>query len=462
MRVLSAAVFGAAECEVEMTYQEFKEAVAGIAGEMKVAEYELYYTESESTSVEIFQEEVKEYSTEGSMGVCFRCIVDGKAGYASTENLTLEEARSLVERAMENAEAIESEEACFLHKKGDAYAVCEKKEAAAPAGMELVDAAMKLQKEMYQADTRVADGTQAGLACGRERYALCNSNGLDLEDEVFFVSCGAWALISDGGEMYDGGRNRQKGSLQEFDLKEIAKEAVEKAVSGIGAESVDSGTYTVVLSGEVMSMLLAAYSSVFSAEDAQKGMSLLKGREGEKIAADAVTISDDPRYKDSVIKRTFDGEGVAAYAKNVVENGVLKTLLHNLKTAANAGVKSTGNASKASYGSAVGVSPFTFYINPVEGTKEDLFAQADSGIYVTDVSGLHAGANPVTGDFSLSSKGFLIEEGRRGAPVKNFTISGNFFTLLREIEKVGEDLEFLRGKYGSPSVLVRGIAVAGR
>ena len=112
---------------------------------------------------------------------------------------------------------------------------------------------------------------------------------------------------------------------------------------------------------------------VFSAEDAQKGMSLLADKEGEKIGADIVTIIDDPRYKDSQVKRTFDGEGVATYAKNVVENGTLTTLLHNLKTAANAGVKSTGNASKASYASVVGVSPFTFYIQPMDGTKEDLF-----------------------------------------------------------------------------------------
>ena len=70
-----------------------------------------------------------------------------------------------------------------------------------------------------------------------------------------------------------------------------------------------------------MSMLLNTYSSVFSAEEAQKGLSLLKGKEGEKIAADIITITDDPLYKDSVLKRTFDGEGVATYAKNVVENG---------------------------------------------------------------------------------------------------------------------------------------------
>ncbi len=443
-----------------MTYQEFKEAVIRIAEECRIADYELYYTKSESTSVEIYKEEVKGYSTEGGMGVCFRCIVDGKAGYASTENLTKEEAESVVRRALENASSIESEEECFLHKKGDTYAVCEKDDSAAPTGAELTEAAFTIQREMYRLDERVVDGTQAYAVYGGEKYALYNSNGLDLEDEASYAACYGIPLVEDGGEKYDGFKVK-RGRLADLDLKAIAKEAVEEATASIGAGSVLSGSYSIVFSNEVMAALLSAYEPVFSAEEAQKGMSLLAGKEGEKIAADIITITDDPRYKDSVVKRTFDGEGVAAYAKHIVEHGTLNTLLHNLKTAAKAGCKSTGNANKASYASVVGIGPFTFYIQPVEGTKEELMELAGKGIYVTDVTGLHAGADSVSGDFSLASKGFLIEDGKKTAPVKNFTVSGNFFTLLKKIERVGTDLEFKGGKFGSPSVLVREMAVAG-
>ncbi len=323
-----------------------------------------------------------------------------------------------------------------------------------------MEAALGLQRELYQADARVIDGTQSFVAYGEEKYAICNSKGLDLEDRVSYSICYAMPLVSEGGEMYDGLKDKM-GRLEDFDLKAIAGEAVEDAVSTIGAGGVSSGSYNVVFSNRVMATLLAAYAPVFSAEAAQQGMSLLNGREGEKIAADMVTITDDPRYEGGVVKRTFDGEGVAAYEKNVVEQGRLVTLLHNLKTAAAAGVKSTGNASKASYSSVVGVSPFLFYIQPVEGTLEDILAQAGEGIYVTEVSGLHAGTNSVTGDFSLSSKGFLVKEGRKGVPVKNFTVSGNFFTLLKDIQGVGADLDFLGSNFGSPSVLVPALAVAG-
>ena len=116
-----------------------------------------------------------------------------------------------------------------------------------------------------------------------------------------------------------------------------------------------------------------------------------------------------PTRADALVKATFDDEGVATYKKNVIESGQFVTLLHNLKTAAVAGVKTTGNGHKASYASNVGIRPYSFYINPVKGTLEDLMAEAGNGIYVTSVEGMHAGANPITGDFSLAASGFCTD-----------------------------------------------------
>lgn len=446
-----------------MTYKEFKEAVISVSERMQVTDYELYYAESESTSVATYKQEISEYGTDSSMGVCYRCIRDGRTGYASTENLTAWEAENLVCRALENAGSIENGEPSLLHKKGDVYATLPEEKAKTPTGAEIVDAALELQKEMYAADSRVADGTQSYVICGKERYALYNSNGLDLEDKASYTCGMGVALIPEADEMYTGSADKD-GSFESISWKEIAEKAVEDGVSGIGAVSVPSGKYTIVFTGHAFAQLLTTYDSVFSAEAAQKGMSLLAGKEGEKIAADIVTVIDDPLYKDSPVKRTFDGEGVATYKKNVIEGGTLKTLLHNLSTAAKAGVKSTGNGQKASYASNVGVGPFTFYLQPVEGTREEFLTAADNGVCIKEVSGLHAGANPITGDFSLLAEGFRFEKGKKVKPVKNITVSGNFFEVLKQIEKVGTDLEFIRavgGKCGSPSVLLRNMTIAG-
>ena len=100
-----------------MLYEEFKSAVVAACKANNLSEYELYYTDSDSLGISIFmQDEVDTYSSENTMGVCFRCIVDVKTGYASTENLSEEDAKNLVEHAIANAKSIENDDKSFIHK----------------------------------------------------------------------------------------------------------------------------------------------------------------------------------------------------------------------------------------------------------------------------------------------------------------------------------------------------------
>ena len=85
----------------------------------------------------------------------------------------------------------------------------------------------------------------------------------------------------------------------------------------------------------------------------------------------------------------------------------------------------------------------------------------DKGLIITDLAGLHSGANSITGDFSLAAKGFYIENGVKTHPVEQITVAGNFFTLLTDIEEVGSDLKFPMSSVGSPSVMIKELSVAG-
>jgi PmbA protein len=252
--------------------------------------------------------------------------------------------------------------------------------------------------------------------------------------------------------------------IGELDIKKVAEEGVRKAVSKLDATSYPSGEYKIVFENECAGDLMETFSGIFSAENTQKDLSLLKGKVGEKIASGVVTIIDDPLLEGGYSSCPFDSEGVAGYTKKVVEDGVLKTLLHNLKTAEKEGVKSTGNASKGSYKSSIGISGSNFYIKPGEKSFDDLLEEVGSGLIITDLEGLHSGANGVSGDFSLSAKGFVIEGGKKGHPVEQITISGNFYELLKDIETVGSDLRFgLPGSecIGSPSLVIKSLSVAG-
>ena len=215
-----------------------------------------------------------------------------------------------------------------------------------------------------------------------------------------------------------------------------------------------------------MSMKWSVFSSAFSAKAALDGMSKLKGQEGEKIAADIVTITDDPQREGNTIGTNFDAEGVATHRKAVVEAGVLKTLLHNRETALAMGKETTANASKAGYSSPIGIRPYSFAIEPGDKSRDELFALAGNGIFITEINGLHAGANPVSGDFSLQSAGFVIRDGKKCEAVKGFTVAGNFFELLKSISALGAKLE--RGVttgftgFCSPDVLIPEMSIAGK
>ena len=127
-----------------MKYMDFKNCVIEAAEKMGLVDYELYYTESEDVSTSALMHELKDYSSSSDAGACFRCIYQGKMGYASTELFTEEEAVRMVESAMGNATVIESEDEVFIHGTGDVYEAIEPVKTTEPTGAELIDAAMTL------------------------------------------------------------------------------------------------------------------------------------------------------------------------------------------------------------------------------------------------------------------------------------------------------------------------------
>jgi PmbA protein len=145
---------------------------------------------------------------------------------------------------------------------------------------------------------------------------------------------------------------------------------------------------------------------------------------------------------------------------------VFNTLLYNLKTAAVAGKQTTGNASKGGYDAPVGVRPFTMYLEGGQLTEEQLLEKAGNGVYISSLSGLHAGANAITGDFSLQSAGFMLENGKKTTPVKSFTVAGNFYELLKNIVAMADNahLPSAMGStaFGAPTTWVAGLSIAGK
>ena len=97
-----------------------------------------------------------------------------------------------------------------------------------------------------------------------------------------------------------------------------------------------------------------------------------------------------------------------------------------------------------------------------EKSLDDLFAECGNGFYLTDVQGLHAGINVISGDFSLQAQGFEIVDGKLGKPVNLVVASGNFKKLFNEVLAIGNDLAFKTGNIGAPSLLVSELSISGK
>ena len=448
-----------------MTFNEFKNHVIAACEEMGITEYELYYSASESTSVETFRHELNEFTASRDGGVCFRCIVNGKMGYASTEDLSEAQAKAVVAKAADSAALLESEEAVFLGEGGQAYEPLEITPYELPATDALIAAVLDAQEKLYAADPCVIDGCQTQGLAERSEMAIYNSKGLDLYYENNVTGLVASAVVTDGQEMANS-FELKLGKLDALDTDAITAKAVQNAKAKLGGQVAPTGQYPVVFSPNAMCNLLSVYSGIFSSEAAQKGLSRLAKAEGEMIASEIVTLVDDPFHKDNPMPINFDAEGSPTHKKNIIEKGKLCTLLYNLKTAAVAGRKTTGNASKSGYDGAVAIRPFTLYLENGSISEEELLQQVGNGVYINSLGGLHAGANPITGDFSLQSAGFMIEGGVKTTAVKSFTVAGNFYDLLKNITALADNCELPMAMgmtaFGSPSVRVDGLSIAGK
>ena len=447
-----------------MNFNEFKQSVIAHCQALGVADYELYYQVGGSTSVDTFKHEINEFSSSLNGGVCFRCIVDGKMGYASTQSLSDADAKAIVERAMDNAKTLESEDEVFLGEGGQEYEPLELTPYELPSTETLISTVLDTQEKLY-AQEGIIDGCQAQGFLEHSEIAIFNSKGLDLHYENNAAGLIAVAVVTNGKEMANDFQFKL-GKLDQIDAEALVKKAANGAMEQLGGDVAPTGKYPVVFNPDAMSSLLQVYSSIFSSEAAQKGLSKLANAEGTVIASNIVTLVDDPFHKENPEPINFDAEGSPTHKKNVIEHGVLNTLLYNLKTAHKAGKKTTGNASKAGYTASVSVRPFTMYLEAGTMTEEELFASVGEGIYITSLGGLHAGANPISGDFSLQSKGFMIRDGKKAEYVKSFTVAGNFYDLLKNITAVANNTELPMAMgmttFGAPSTRVDGLSIAGK
>ncbi len=446
-----------------MNIKDFKDALFKKAIDQGFTDCEIYYYSGKSIGINIFKGEIEKFNNATNGGLSFRGFYNGKIGYSYTEQLSKDIIDKILQYAKENSEIINEDEKEEIYQ-GDShysdvttfYTDIEKIDVDT-----LIKKALAIEKAVLSYDNKITSCNHCMISKSSGDIYISNTKGLELTQKSNYIVAYASALAKENNVVKSGVEIKGGFNINDIDANYIGQSAAKKALSYLNSTSLPSKKYNIIFENESFSDLLSCFLSNFCAENIQKGFSLLKGKLNKKIANDKITILDEPLMEGGYNSSSFDSEGVACYNKTLVENGILKTYLYNLKTAKKDGVKSTGNGFKNGYKGKISISPTNFYIKNGKTPLNILFNNMKNGIYISELSGLHSGVNEISGDFSVLASGYLIENGKKSRPVEQITIAGNFYNMLIDIKDISNDLKFSLNGVGCPSIFVGELSVSG-
>ncbi|WP_117238406.1 TldD/PmbA family protein [Thermus sediminis] len=435
-----------------MTLEEAKGYVLRRAKELGL-EAELLFVENRELSLRAQGGRLEELKEARQGGVGLRVVAGGRVGYAYTEELSQEALDWALEEARENALLSAKEGAIPPGKPlGSHDLLGEGLSAPLEAKRQ---AALSLEKAL-QEDPRVRAVLMGGYLEREARVVLESTQGAQGGYRTGLAGLMGSFVMAEGESRKQGWEVKLGKEFHTLEPGRTALEFREKTGRLLGAKPLKTGRYRAYLEPEAMASLLMVFAQALSGKAALEGKSRLWGRLGERIGSELVTLIDDPTLEKGLLSRPFDAEGTPARPTVVVEGGIFRTFLHNSETARALGQENTGHASR-SYKGTLGVAPSNLYLAPVGDLR------LTEGVVVTEFMGLHAGANPVSLDFSLQALGLWVEEGEVRHAVENFAVSGNLLELFQAVEAVGNDLDWvlLDAAYGSPTVAVAELSFAG-
>ena len=286
----------------------------------------------------------------------------------------------------------------------------------------------------------------------RREIFIVNSRGIEEEDLRIDSVMLVLVIAEKNGLVQTGYEPAGGGVGIEYFLKEppekIAKSAAERALLMLRANHSPRGVMPVVISSSAGgTMIREAVGHGLEGDLVRQGMSVYKNKIGKKVASSLITVIDDATLPLKRGSSKFDDEGTPAQKTTLIENGVLKTYLHNHITAAAAGVKSTGNGRRESYRNRPVVRMTNTMVASGLDNPESILASVKNGLLIKKMGG--GQVNTVNGDFVFEAQeAYLIENGRATFPVRGATIIGNGPKVLMEIDMVGTDLGFGLGTCG--------------
>jgi PmbA protein len=425
---------------------------------------EAYVGRSSDTQVRVYEGEVEQLAVADSQGVGVRVVRDGRQGFAYCGTFDAGALAETVEEARDNATFGEPDVANGLPGPDGVEPVALDLWRPGLADVPTADKvalALELERAVLGADARITGVESCDYADSLAEAAVVTTTGIRRTSRETGCELVAYSLAADGDDTQTGFGFSLGRSFDELDVGVAARDAADRAVRMLGATKPPSGRLTIVLDPWVTAQLLGIVAGTLGAEEVVKGRSLFADRVGEQVASPLLTVVEDPTDARSWGATPVDAEGLATRRVPLVDAGVLQGFVHSTWTARRMGTASTGSAVRGGFKSTPGAGCRAVAPTPGTATAADLIAGVDDGVLVQEVSGLHSGVNPVSGDLSTGAEGLRIRGGQVAEPLREFTIASTLQRLLLDVRAVGADLTWLPMSAAGLTLVIGDVAVSG-
>ncbi len=431
---------------------------------------EVFYLNSLETEVEYEASKLKNLSNTEETGHALRLVKDGRMGYATTTKA--DGLDRLVDDAIATSACGESVEFGFAGAAdvGDAKLVDERIKGLSVEEMmkRSEDAIAKLLD--YEGEINAESGTKRRV----QTVSVATSEGFESTQERTLYQFYVGGRLIEGDNMLDAG-GYYGGTTMDAGGPKLVDETIEDFTNGRTNVNVTSGPTTVILTPRAVADVMLTMNYGVNGSIVERGISPLTGKLGETIFDERVSLYDDGLMETGYSSAFFDDEGVPMQRTALVESGVLKNFLTDLRTAAKLDLPLTGNGLKLKrliQTKELGKMPAPEITNwEMDGGDTpyaELLAGVADGVIVDSIMGIMMG-NLVAGDFAGNvAFGFKVEGGKKVGRVKDTMIAGNVYKLLKdqlvdlssEVTRVG-----LMGGIGShryPHLLLKEVSISSK
>ncbi|MBG0859380.1 MAG: TldD/PmbA family protein [Bacteroidales bacterium] len=387
--------------------------------------------ESVSSEIEIRDQKIDKLTQSNRNGLTINLYVDNKYSSNSTSRLKKDELFRFIDEAIAATRYLAEDQYRSLpdqklYYKGGGIDLntCDLNIASIDTKTK-IEIATQVLNEAYRKDERIIT-VSSGYADSIGNRVLVTSNGF--KGDTASSNTTLYASVS---VRTDKGRPSDywAESALFFDkLKktDIGKKALERTLQKIAPQKIRSGKYTMVVENRAAENLLYPLYSALQGYSLYQKQSFLIGKSDRTIASKIMTVTDDPLIPSGAASRLFDGEGLAAVSRPIIEDGILRNYFIDTYYGKKLGMAPTSGGS----------SNMVFRLGPRD--LEGMVRSLKKGIVVTGFNG--GNCNGSTGDFSYGIEGYLVENGTIVHPVNEMNITGNMNQIFLSLVEAGNDI----------------------